>query len=61
MVLKVHVLEEKLGQEVQDEAEEGPSPIIYLREQRGDVETVCFPPFRYLNYFRRRNVLHDLK
>lgn len=43
MVLKVHVLEEKPGQEVQDEAEEGPSLIIYLKELRCDIETVCFP------------------
>lgn len=38
MALKVCVLEEKPGQEVQDEAEEEPSP-IYPKEQRSRVET----------------------
>lgn len=38
MDLKVCVLEEKPGQEVQDEAEEEPG-LIYLKEQRSRVET----------------------
>jgi len=37
-VPKVHALEEKPATEVQDEAEKGPSPIIYLKQLRSDVE-----------------------